>query len=62
MTNWRPDSLVAEARTVDGLEDFGNQQFSLWLLTECYESYPCHFWRQQGIKIDIAAHFRFESG
>ena len=40
----------------------GKQQFSLWLLIECYESYPCHFWRQQGIKIDIAAHFRFESG
>ena len=39
-----------------------HQQFSLWLLIECYESYPCHFWRQQGIKIDIAAHFRFESG
>ena len=38
------------------------QQFSLWLLVECYESYPCHFWRQQSIKIDIAAHFRFESG
>ena len=39
-----------------------DQQFSLWLLIECYESYPCHFWRQQGMKIDIAAHFRFESG
>ena len=38
------------------------QQFSLCRLNECLENFPCHRWRQQGIKIDIAADFRFESG
>ena len=27
MTDWRPHSLVAEARAVDGLEDFGNSHY-----------------------------------
>lgn len=27
MTDWRPDSLVAEARAVDGLDDFGDDSY-----------------------------------